>query len=177
MIYKKDLRRFAKRYRISLVVLFGSSVRDRIKGTSNFDLAVWIKAKKIDEIELFNALAKFYQGKRIDLIVLNWSDPLTQYQVAYSGVPLYEDNKGAFNRFQVYAMKRNDDGKKFYNLDRGYIDRYVNGELSRERIRCYPSEIGKDGRIHWRTRANSKGQFWGINYFTRHTAERLMNLS
>lgn len=156
MIKKKNFKNIADKYKISLIVLFGSYAKGRITITSDNDIAVWAKSKEIDELNLLYDFVNLYQGEKVDLLILNKADPLSQYEVASSGIPLHEDNEGLFRHFQVFAMKRNDDGRKFRDLDKVYIDRYLKGEYTYERPRCNPPKIGKDGRISYGTRTYYK---------------------
>lgn len=145
----KDFKRIANRFNLSLIILFGSYAKGRIRTGSDRDIAVWIDTKRIDELRLFYEFVNLYQGENIDLLILNTADPLIQYEVAANGRLLYEKREGKFRHFQVFAIKRSDDGRKFSELDKDYIDRYLKGEYSDERPRCNPPKVRKDGRISW----------------------------
>jgi hypothetical protein len=54
---------------------------------------------------------------------------------------LYEKEEGEFNKFQVFAMKRNDDGKKFYNLNKIHLENFLKGKRSDVKQRCYTPKV------------------------------------
>lgn len=155
---KKGLIHISRKYKLSLIVLFGSYATGKVHNKSDKDIAVWTRKDNINELKLFYDFLNLYNSGNIDLLLLNRADPLTQYEVAVKGKPLYEDEDGRFRQFQIYAMKRNDDGKKFYNLDKLYIKRFLKkGKNIYERYRYNPPKIGKDGRISWEVTTDYKG--------------------
>jgi hypothetical protein len=81
---------------------------------------------------------------RIDLVVLNYADPLLQFEITAKGIVLYEKEKGEFNKFQVFAMKRNDDGKKFYNLNKIYLENFIKGKKSDVKRKCHLPKISSN---------------------------------
>lgn len=122
-------RRFCKRERVAVAVLFGSATSGRTTAHSDLDLAFWVEGKRVDdrELDLTNALMPLLHRNELDVVVLNHANPLLQWQVASTGKPLYERQVGMFRRFQLYAMKRYDDAKKLLALQDRFLDRVVKG--------------------------------------------------
>lgn len=121
---KKKLRGVARRFKLDLIILFGSMVRRQQKKGSDLDLAVrtGIKDRSFEwEFGLIRALIESLDEANLDLIILNEADSLLLFEIASEGVPLYEKKEGLFVDFQVYAVKRNNDARKFYRLEEEYI--------------------------------------------------------
>ncbi|MEW6097535.1 MAG: nucleotidyltransferase domain-containing protein [bacterium] len=143
---KSQLKNISKKYGLSLIILFGSYVNDTISDKSDIDIGVWVANGKIveeTEEEIFSAFINLLKRDKIDLVILNYADPLLQFEVASKGMVLYESRKGEFNRFQVFAMKRNDDGKKFYTLNKAYLENFLKGKRSDVKRRCHPPQISR----------------------------------
>jgi len=142
---KLEFKKISQKYGLSLLILFGSQVNNMASDKSDVDIAVWFDKKgKIEEdIEeaVFSDFINLLKRDRIDLIILNYADPLLQFEVASKGMMLYEKRKGEFNRFQVFAMKRNDDGKKFYTLNKVYLENFLKGKRSDVKRECHPPKI------------------------------------
>ena len=147
---RTKLKQLCQRHGISFVAIFGSQAQGLPSIESDIDIAVWTRADRIDEVYEMNLLAamvNLFERDGIDLVILNFADPLLQYEVATKGKLIYERKPASFNRFQVYAMKRNNEGRKFYKLDRAYIERFLKGVRSNAIRRCHPPQIGEVSRI------------------------------
>mgnify|MGYP001608221333 CR=1 FL=1 len=128
---KKKLRAVAQKYKLDLIVAFGSQVKGRaIAGRSDLDVAVRLApdAKRGGRVlSLHSALAQALQADcELDVSILNGAPPLLLYEVAIDGVPLYERTRTTFLRFWSYAMRRYYDNHKFFLLCRQYLrERYA----------------------------------------------------
>ena len=123
-IDKKKLRGVAQKFKLDLIILFGSKACHQQKKSSDLDLAVrtGIKERGFEwEFGLIRALVESLDEANLDLIILNEADSLLLFEIASEGVPLYEKEEGLFVDFQVYAVKRNNDAQKFYRLEEEYI--------------------------------------------------------
>jgi len=121
---KQKLKGVARKFKLDLIILFGSKARHQQKKSSDLDLAVrtGIKDRSFKwEFGLISALVESLNEANLDLIILNEADSLLLFEIASEGVPLYEKEEGLFVDFQVYAVKRNNDARKFYRLEEEYI--------------------------------------------------------
>jgi len=121
---KQKLKGVARKFKLDLIILFGSKARHQQKKSSDLDLAVrtGIKERGFEwEFGLIRALVESLNEANLDLIILNEADSLLLFEIASEGVPLYEKEEGLFVDFQVYAVKRNNDARKFYRLEEEYI--------------------------------------------------------
>ncbi len=122
MLSKGKLEEIAKicmEFRVSCLVLFGSMAKEETCVKGDIDIAVLMEDSSFEadqEIKLFNTLVNLFQTGRVDLVVLNRASPLLLKEVAISGKPLYEQKEGIFDRFQIKAIKKYLDSKKFSRL-------------------------------------------------------------
>src|SRR5579862_222071 len=90
---------------VRLIVLFGSVAVGRARADSDVDVAV-VCDRDADLDALYVALAPRFRTARLDLVDLRHAGPLLAFQVARSGLPLFEREPGEFRRFQSLASRR-----------------------------------------------------------------------
>jgi predicted nucleotidyltransferase len=123
---KKKIAALCKKHRIILMILHGSQASGRANRQSDVDIGILTSAK-IDSEQYLALLHDFSEifGDQFDPVILNGAEPLITYQVAIHGKPLFEQKKGAFASFQVQAISRYLDSKKFRELEKIYIKRAI----------------------------------------------------
>lgn len=127
---REKLAEIAQKYGLDLIVIFGSQVQGRAVLGSDVDVAVrfvrrdWGDVNR--ELDLIGELAGAIEGDGdLDVAFLNGASPLLLYQVACTGVPLYEKDPGDFALFQSYAARRYYDSQKFFEAQDRYLrERY-----------------------------------------------------
>ena len=73
-------------------------------------------------------------GQRpVDLVLLNHADPLIKFKIASEGKLLYQNEKGLFEKFQVRAAAEHNDARKFYQLDKKFIDDFLERSQTNDR--------------------------------------------
>jgi predicted nucleotidyltransferase len=125
---KKKIAALCIKHRIILMILHGSQASGRANRQSDVDIGI-LTTKKIDSEQHLKILHDFSEifGDQFDPVILNGAEPLITYQVAIHGKPLFEQRKGAFAAFQVQAISRYLDSKKFRELEKIYIKRAIAG--------------------------------------------------
>jgi predicted nucleotidyltransferase len=123
---REKLSEIARRYNLDLIVIFGSQVRGRDVPGSDVDVAVRFVRREwgnVDlELDLLDDLGEAIDGDGdLDVAFLNGAAPLLLYQVACTGVPLYERTPGDFALFQSYAARRYYDSQKFSAAQDRYL--------------------------------------------------------
>ena len=113
---------------LELIVLFGSAASGRARPRSDVDVAV-LNRGGADLDALFLALAPRLKTDRLDLVDLRRAGPLLAFEVARSGVVLFERSPGVFRQFQSLASRRYADTKKLRDAQRRSIQVF----LARER--------------------------------------------
>ncbi|MBI4812271.1 nucleotidyltransferase domain-containing protein [Candidatus Falkowbacteria bacterium] len=116
---KQELRKIAEKYKLKLIVLFGSLARRKEREDSDMDIGVIFKdGVKVDfnkEIDLISNFFKIFQ-KEIDLSVLNKANPLLLREASENAILLYGGEKDFFN-FKLYAFHRYNDYLPFFKLE------------------------------------------------------------
>lgn len=112
---------------LELLVLFGSAARSRARGTSDLDLAVMCQGRA-DLDAVYLALAPRLRTDRLDLVDLRRAGPLLAFQVARSGILLFERSPGLFRQFQSLASRRYADTRKLREAQRRAIHVFLQQE-------------------------------------------------
>lgn len=119
------IRWIAEEFGLKMVILFGSHVSGQASPKSDVDLAVMPVNKTYDlkwMSDLDRAFGRVFSDQEIDVVMLEEVDPLLHYEIASTGLLLYEKQEDTFLNFQLRATQRNNEAKKFYELDRIYIE-------------------------------------------------------
>lgn len=118
---KQELSKLAKKYKLKLIMLFGSFSNGKNRTGSDFDISVLGENRAIikKDIKLIEELSRIIR-KDIDLSIINSADPLLKYQIAKNCVLLY-GKKSDFINFKVRASLEYMDNKKFFDLEYNYI--------------------------------------------------------
>ncbi|GJQ60770.1 MAG: nucleotidyltransferase domain-containing protein [Candidatus Scalindua sp. AMX11] len=114
---KQRIRNLAKKYNLSLVLLYGSQVKGKIRKESDIDIAV-LGTKQIstdDLIALNNDFAQIFESYNIDVKSLHNTDPLFRYQVMLNAVLLYGRSYDFFT-FKAYSFRAYHDSKDLFRL-------------------------------------------------------------
>ena len=90
---------------LELVVMFGSAARGRTHSQSDLDVAV-LSDGVSDLDALYLALAPKLESARLDLVDLRRAGPILAFEIARSGLLLFERSPGSFRRFQSLASRR-----------------------------------------------------------------------
>lgn len=105
---KNEAKLIAEKNDLSLVLLFGSQVREKTHAESDYDVAI-LGEKPFSPLELANfgfIFSRSLKIKEVDISDLKTLPPLLLKQIAIEGVALYEKTPGYFENFKIYAVKR-----------------------------------------------------------------------
>ena len=125
---KDNFKTTCQKYNLSLFILHGSYAKGIITAKSDIDVALLGEPKIIKEryIDILRDFSEFF-GDKFDPVFLNQAEAMITYQVALSGLPLYEKTPGLFNTFKLAAILRYIDTKKFRILEKQYIKSAIEG--------------------------------------------------
>jgi predicted nucleotidyltransferase len=112
---------------LDLLVLFGSTVKDRRRTSSDIDLAIRCSGPA-DLDALYLALAPRVGTDRLDLVDLRRAGSLLAFEVARWGRLLFERRPGAFREFQSLASRRYCDTAKLRAAQRRAIHVFLDKE-------------------------------------------------
>jgi len=131
-IDNEKLQEIAKKYKLVLIVLFGSYARGHANPESDVDIAVQTKLREHDwqwEFDLIKDLVFALDCGNLDIVFINSANPLLMFEIATDGIPLYEADEGKFQDFQIYAAKRHNDAFKIYRLEQLYLEGQIEEAL------------------------------------------------
>ncbi|AIS51954.1 DNA polymerase beta-like protein [Thermoanaerobacter kivui] len=138
---KEKLNEFVNKYNPSLILIFGSYARGRVHELSDLDIG--IKFDKNIEMALYSSILKelveIFNREDIDVVILNYADPLLRFEIISSCKVLYQAYPEAYLDFYLYSVKGYDDVKRLRKLEENYLKKGIKNELQR----CHPPQINK----------------------------------
>lgn len=102
-----ELSEIAKKYNLSLLVLFGSRAKGTYKTSSDYDFAYIAPSNFTTEnkINLIDDLMFLFKTEKIDLInILQNHDTKLRYEIFFSGKMIYEKKKSLFSDLKGKAF-------------------------------------------------------------------------
>lgn len=117
----------AARFRIVLLVRFGSSVSGRMHARSDIDLGVLLEREPpgFDEFgELLHALQQIFPEREVDLAILDTADPLFLKKVTESCELLFGSPR-RLAELRIHAFKRYQDHRRFLAMEQRYVERVL----------------------------------------------------
>lgn len=122
----------ARRHGIRLLVQFGSTVSGNVRHKSDVDLAVLLNRSSLsfeEHADLLHDLQTLYPDREVDLVLLNRADPLLLRKIMESHRLLYGSVR-RLQEFRIYAFKRYQDHRKYFDLERDFVRRALNATTS-----------------------------------------------
>lgn len=118
----------AKKYRLKLVLLFGSRVDGKmVHAESDYDIA-YLPEKSFDfekecylNFEFTNAMP----SDNVDTVDLRKAPPLLMKHIINRYQILYEEERNIFNEFEVYAIKRYFEAKPLFKMNEISINNFL----------------------------------------------------
>ncbi|NLA57566.1 MAG: nucleotidyltransferase domain-containing protein [Firmicutes bacterium] len=98
----------AEKYNLRLLVYFGSYMTESYSEESDIDIA-YLAEKPLNTAEklgLLRELIVTHRKSEVDLVDLQTADPLLRYEIATSGRPFYEREKGLFEQLSLFYIKQ-----------------------------------------------------------------------
>jgi len=102
MVPEQALAQSARQAGLGLLVLFGSRVLGQVHGQSDWDFG-YLAGGTLDEELLRERLMEILGTELVDLVDLSKASALLRIQVAVGGKPVFEDETGIFQTFQIDA--------------------------------------------------------------------------
>jgi len=119
------LRELAQRFRIRLILQFGSTVTGRTHDRSDLDLAVKLDSADVSlqtVLEMQEALQTQFPGREVDLAILNRADPLFLKKIVESCRVLFGMPQD-LARLRLYAFKAYQNFRPYLELERQSVAR------------------------------------------------------
>ena len=123
---RSELAAMAEKYGILLALLFGSSATGKTRAGSDLDIAVLLNRPEIpfcEHADLLEDLQQLFPEREVDLAIINHADPLFLKKITDECQILYGPVE-RLQRLKIYAFKRYQDHRKFFDMERRYAARY-----------------------------------------------------
>jgi len=124
----EHFQRLAEKHGIRLLIQFGSTVSGTTHPRSDVDIGALLDRSSLslqEHAELLGDLQSLYPDGKVDLVLINRADPLLLKKMMESCRLLY----GPFRRLhelRMYAFKRYQDHRKYFELEREFVSRSLN---------------------------------------------------
>ncbi len=104
--FKKEAEKVAKKYNLSLVVLFGSQATGKTHPKSDVDIGV-VGERELDMMETGGIGIDLSYDLKAEVDVANFSrvSPLVLRSMFKNAIPLYEKIPGLFYQYKIYSFK------------------------------------------------------------------------
>lgn len=125
---KNKIAEIAKRYNLSLVVLFGSQVSGFTHKESDVDVA-FLSDDKIsfeDEVSLNADLIEVFKNNNISTVDFRKASPLLLKQIVKNAKILYEKVPHIFDEMFLYALRVYEEAEPIFKLREEYVKRKIN---------------------------------------------------
>ena len=110
-----NLKKIARKYNLSLLVMFGSQVKGNSHEKSDFDFAFLPINSKFDYEELFNDLMGLLHSSNIDLINLQTTHNITlRFEILHNCLTIYEASPGLKMTLEWRSYINYVDFKKYF---------------------------------------------------------------
>ncbi|MFQ5521886.1 MAG: nucleotidyltransferase family protein [Candidatus Methylomirabilia bacterium] len=127
------LEEIARRHGIRLLLQFGSTVSGRVHPRSDMDLAVLLDHPSLstpEHLDLLHDLQSVYPAREVDLVLIHRADPLLLKKITETCRVLYGPVR-SLHELRIYAFKRYQDHRKYFELEREFVSRALNTEPAR----------------------------------------------
>ncbi|HBV01391.1 MAG TPA: hypothetical protein DEF00_03300 [Candidatus Taylorbacteria bacterium] len=124
---KQEIVTLARKYGLSLVVLFGSQATGKTHPKSDIDIGV-IAESDLDyqnTYQLEQELAPIFRRRDIEAVNLNSVSPLLLFRVASQGRLLYEAHAGEFIKLKVRALRRYVETAPLRKMERPRLEHFL----------------------------------------------------
>ncbi len=136
----KKISNYCEKNNISLLLLFGSRAANSHNRSSDLDLGVLFESDYYDYEKTTTGLIDTFEKDVVDIVVLNHSDPLLNFEIISNYRILYCRDEDIFFDFYIKAVKQHQDMQKIFNLEKGYLDDFIGGKRNGTN-RCHPPQI------------------------------------
>lgn len=122
-----DLNGIAEKHGILLALRFGSSVMGKTHARSDVDIAVLLDRSQItfrEHLEILHDMQQLFSEREVDLAILNHADPLFLKKITDHCEVLYGPPE-RLQRLRIYAFKRFQDHRKYFELERRYAAAFL----------------------------------------------------
>lgn len=124
---RQQISEIAQKFQLRLVLLFGSAVSGGEHARSDLDIAVQYEADAPgfrQFSELLHDLQEVFPDREVDLSSINHADPLFLKKITENCLLLY-GTPGLLQRLKIYAFRRYQDHRRFFEMERTFVNRFL----------------------------------------------------
>ncbi|MBS4021055.1 MAG: nucleotidyltransferase domain-containing protein [Dethiobacter sp.] len=134
------LDKFAQKNNIAMILLFGSRVTGEHREDSDMDLGLLFSDNGYDYTAVIRELMNIFPDVALDIVVLNKSDPLLNFQVISNYEIIYCPVSEVFLQFYTETIKKYHDMQKIFKLADNYLENFAGG-VKNGTITCNPPKV------------------------------------
>ena len=115
----KIIRDLAKKYRLKVVMVFGSAARRHTQAGSDIDLAILADKnfyeKHLSDFNYDLLQAEDIEKKEIEVIPIGNHNPILLFNIFNDGIPIYVQDEEKYHRLQSWARFSYEDNRRFFS--------------------------------------------------------------
>jgi predicted nucleotidyltransferase len=132
------LRHLFQRRGVALAYLFGSYVHEKVRATSDIDIAVLLDRSKeglySSYRELMLGVREALGTERFDLLLLNDAPPALQFEIISQGQLIYSRDEQVLNAFEMNVIRRFQDTAYLRAVQNDYFKKRAKQWYSRKKV-------------------------------------------
>lgn len=115
---QKIIQELAKKYRLKVVMLFGSAAKEKIRAKSDIDLAILADPDFYEKgFSNFNydlMEAEKIEQREIEIVPISNQNPILLFNIFNDGIPIYVRNQEEYYRLRSWARFSYEDNQRFF---------------------------------------------------------------
>lgn len=117
----------ARKYNLSLVLLFGSQATGKTHKGSDYDIAYLSEAPLSleDESKLVVDLIEIFRSEAIDLVSVRGASPLLLHEIVHTGEVLFERTPSLFTSLYIYALRIYEEAQPLFELRSAFLKKRI----------------------------------------------------
>lgn len=123
---KKKIKKIGEKHYLSLVLAFGSFAKGKVHKGSDLDIAVLAKKTLSfrEHSKLYSGFSEIFEGRNVDLVLINHADPLFLKQILANCQVLYGSER-TLAELRIYAFKRYCDYRPYLDLEKKFAHQFI----------------------------------------------------
>lgn len=123
----KTLKDLANKYKLSLVLLFGSHVHGDVHPESDMDIAVYGKKilSEADKINLTYEFSKIFHKDKIDVVDIKTSHPLLKREIFKDYRVLYQRNPMLVRQLELVSLYEFKESEILYQIRHERLQEFI----------------------------------------------------
>ncbi len=123
----KKLKDIAKRYKLELILMFGSRVSNNIHSESDIDIAVYGKhiLSEKEKIALIVEFSNIFHKDKIDIVDIKTASPLLKREIFKSYKVLYQKTPMLLHQLELVSIYEYKESEILYQIRRERLQEFI----------------------------------------------------